>query len=109
MRFPRILRVRDDKKPEDATTAQQVADMYQSQFSNKTNAIGYGIDNEQTRSLKQYKVSSVAILAMRAWVTDSDIGDRQTRLQSKNISAISSRKRGLLVCLRLIPVAHSCF
>jgi hypothetical protein len=46
--------VLDDKKPEDATTAAQIAQMYQAQFSNK-NQIGYGIDSSQQRSLKQYK------------------------------------------------------
>ena len=47
LRFPRLLRVRDDKKPDDATTAAQVADFYRAQKLNTAGGAGRGDDDEE--------------------------------------------------------------
>lgn len=47
LRFPRFLRVRDDKNAEDATSAQQVVDMYlaQSQIVNQNSSVRNDLDD----------------------------------------------------------------
>ncbi|CAH2038601.1 unnamed protein product [Thlaspi arvense] len=45
LRFPRLLRVREDKKPEEATSSEQIADMYQAQKHNHPSNEGKGDDD----------------------------------------------------------------
>jgi DNA ligase-1 len=46
LRFPRFERVRDDKKPEDATTSEQVLDFYYSQDSVQNQGQGNDSDGD---------------------------------------------------------------
>jgi len=46
IRFPRLVRVRDDKSPEDATNAEQIADMFRAQAYHKPDAAPEGDDDE---------------------------------------------------------------
>jgi len=45
LRFPRFLRIRDDKQPEDSTSAEQVVEMFEAQASISSNAGGRDDDD----------------------------------------------------------------
>ena len=46
LRFPRFLRLRDDKGPEDATNAEQIAQMYNDQAINTKSGGGAADDDD---------------------------------------------------------------
>ncbi len=46
LRFPRFLRIRDDKSPEDATSSEQIVQMFEDQFTKNAQAAGGDADED---------------------------------------------------------------
>jgi len=46
LRFPRFMRIRDDKNPDDATNSEQILGMYEDQFKNSNNNKGAAGDED---------------------------------------------------------------